>query len=67
LQNKSNYPREYQAFMEKIGPVSLGDGYQVISMDKPTPSGVIPIEDPLDSEMTPTEVARQCNYRDDHF
>ena len=53
--------------MEKIGPVSLGDGYQVISMDKPTPSGVIPIEDPLDSEMTPTEVARQCNYRDDHF
>tara|TARA_B100001057_G_C22623709_1_gene861589 strand:- start:456 stop:602 length:147 start_codon:yes stop_codon:yes gene_type:complete len=48
--------------MEKIGPVSLGDGYQLISLDKPflkpPPLGVIPIEGPLDLEMTPTKMTR---------
>lgn len=41
FQNKSHYPKDYQIFMEEIGPVAIGsspikgEGYVIITMDLP--------------------------------
>ena len=43
FQNKSHYPKDYQIFMEEIGPTSINSsaqssgGYQVLLMDEPAP------------------------------